>query len=198
MNNGSSPALIGVIVGGALTLAVQVILELIRDARKTEQLSHAIAGEINALLEIVAARQYVEAINQFSYAATQGGNEVLKIHIENKYFSVIEANLQNIGMLPVELPLLIPRFLTLSKSALEDISAMNQGAWDAMSPPELVRMYNGLGRVIEAAMQTGRDIVSLIAMLYGSPHGRYPVGVRIKMLRVKFLGKKGRPERGPG
>jgi hypothetical protein len=186
MSSGSSSALIGVIVGGALTLAVQVILELVRDARKTRQLSHAIAGEISALLGIIASRQYVEMIAQYSQAASLGNRQILKINIQHNYFSVVEANLQHIGMLPVELPLLVPRFLILSKSALEDISTMNNGAWDAMTAPELIRVYDELGLVIQRAIKTGHEIITLIAMLYGSPHSRYPIGVRIKMLRIKM------------
>jgi hypothetical protein len=192
MSNGSWWTLVGVILGGTLTFAVQIILELIRDARKTEQLSHAIAGEISALLELVAARQYVEAIDEHLRLATQGSGSILNVHIEKNYFSVIEANLQNIGMLPVELPLLVPRFLTLSKSVLEDIDALNKGVWESAGPEDLVRMYDGLAHVIKAAIKTGHQIVALIATLYGSPHGRYPIGVRLRMIGWKF--RKGRPE----
>jgi hypothetical protein len=195
VSSGSWSTLIGVIVGGALTLAVQVILELVRDARKTQQLSHAIAGEISALLGIIAARRYVEMIAQYSHSASLGNRQILKINIQNNYFSVIEANLQHIGMLPVELPLLVPRFLILSKSAIEDVSTMNSGAWDAMTAPELVHMYDELGLVIQRATQTGHEIITLIAMLYGSPHGRYPIGVRIKMFWIKMPWRKAKVER---
>ena len=108
---------------------------------------------------------------------------LLKVHIEQTYFSVIEANLQNIGLLPAELPLLIPKFLTLSKSALEDIGAIRAGDWDGKAAAELVPMYEGLHQVIVAATTTGRQIVTLIATIYASPHGRYP----FRMLRWGWI-----------
>jgi hypothetical protein len=183
-------ALLGLIVGAVMTFAVQFCLELIRDARKAEQLSHAIAGEITALLGIVEARRYLDLIQGLRQLARQGNASFLQIHIEQTYFSVIEANLQNIGLLPVELPLLIPRFLTLSKSALEDISAVSQGRWSQMPPTELATMYDGLMQVMQAAMATGREIVTLVATIYGSPHGRYPIGLRIRMLFRRRIGGK--------
>jgi hypothetical protein len=166
--------LIAVIVGGGISIAGQVILELVREGRKTEQLSLAIAGEISALLLIVDARRYVEAILANLALARAGTTSLLKVHIEQTYFSVIEANLQNIGMLPGELTLLIPKFLTLSKSTLEDISAIRAGDWDDKTAAELATMYDGLHQVIVAATSTGREIVALIEAIYPNRRGRYP------------------------
>jgi hypothetical protein len=184
-------ALLGVFVGGFITFAVQFLLELMRDDRKAEQLSHAIAGEISALLQIVEGRRYLEAVQAHGALAHQGTASILVIHIEETYFSVIEANLQSIGLLPVELPLLIPRFLTLSKSVLEDISAMSKGRWDQLPQNEMVAMYDGLGQVMQAALATGQEIITLVATLYGSPHGNYPLGLRMRLLgRKMFRNKK--------
>jgi hypothetical protein len=174
-----SPAwtLIAVIVGGAISIGGQVILELVRDRRKAEQLSHAIEGEISALLLIVDGRRYIEAIQEHHTLARAGTAMLLKVRIEQTYFSVIEANLENIGILPGELSRLIPRFLTLSKSVLEDIAAIRAGDWDGMAAAELAPMYGGLHQVILAAMSTGREIVALIAAIYPNPRGRYPLRV---------------------
>jgi hypothetical protein len=181
MNTGSVFVLLAVVLGSVLTLITQVLLELVRDSRKAEQLSHAIAGEISALLQIVEGREYIASIRAHHALALAGTPILLKVHLEQKYFSVIEANLQNIGLLPAELPLLIPKFLTLSKSVIEDISALRAGDWDARTPGELAGMYGGLNQVLEAAMSTGRQIVVLIATIYASPHGRYPLELRIRM-----------------
>jgi hypothetical protein len=166
--------LLAVIIGGGISVGGQVILELVRDRRKAEQLSHAIAGEISALLLLVDGRRYVEAIQEHHALARVGTAMLLRVRIEQTYFSVIEANLQNIGLLPAELPLLIPKFLILSKSALEDFGAIRAGDWDGKAAAELAPMYEGLRHVIVAATTTGRQIVTLVATIYGSPHGRYP------------------------
>jgi hypothetical protein len=174
MNGATVWTLVAVIVGGGISIGGQVILELVRDGRKAEQLSHAIAGEISALLEIVDARQYVQAIQAHHAMALAGNASLFHARIEQTYFSVIEANLQNIGILPAGLPRLIPRFLTLSKSALEDIAAIRAGDWNGKTAAELAQMYDGLNQVMQAAMTTGRQIVSLVESIYPKPHGRYP------------------------
>jgi hypothetical protein len=191
MTSGSVSVLLAVVLGSALTLAAQVLLELLRDGRKSEQLSHAIAGEIYALLQIVEARNYIETVKAHHAFAAAGTGMILVIPISQTYFSVIEANLQNIGLLPAELPLLIPKFLTLSKSALEDVSALNDGKWHGKEASELAVMYDGLRQVFEAAIATGRQIVSLIATIYGSPHGRYPPGLKLRMAWRKWLLRHG-------
>jgi hypothetical protein len=119
--------------------------------------------------------------------ATGGRVTILKVRLEEKYFSVIEANLQHIGILPVELPLLIPKFLTLSKAAIEDVSLVNSGEWDSKTASELAELYDGLRQALEDVTATGREIISVIAIMYGSPHGRYPPGLRMRMFfRRKF------------
>ena len=197
MTSGSVSVLLAVVLGSALTLVAQVLLELLRDARKAEQLSHAIAGEILALIQIVEARNYMEAVKAHHALALAGTAAILEVRIEQTYFTVIEANLQNIGMLPVELPLLIPKFLTLSKSALDDVSELNTGKWQGKEASEMAVMYDGLRQVLEAAMAAGREIVSLIATMYGSPHGRYPLGLRTRMICRKAFSRSasdsGRP-----
>lgn len=181
-------ALIAALVGGGVAILTGAALELLRDQRKGQQLSHAIAGEISALLEIVQKRGYSESLRQLCAQARGGNARVLKINIQRTYFPVIEANLQNIGLLPVELPLLIPRFLTLSKSVLEDFSSMHSGSMDNAYHQELSTFYDELIPVFDDAIKTGREIITVVAIMYGSPHRRYPIIVRLKMLcRCKWL-----------
>jgi hypothetical protein len=189
VNSATIWTLVAVIVGGGISIGGQVILESVKDGRKAEQLSHAIAGEILALLQIVEDRKYIQGIQAQLAMARAGTASLFKARVEQTYFSVIEANLQHIGSLPVELPLLIPKFLTLSKSALEDFQAIRAGEWDHMTAAELVPMYDGLIQVMQAAMSTGREIVTLIATIYASPHNRYPMRTRAAMLGRKLFGK---------
>ena len=190
MTEGSSGVVLAaVVLGSVLTLLAQVFIELMRDARKSEQLSHAIAGEISALLEIIKTRRYLEMVKAHFAEATGGRVTILQVRLEERYFSVIEANLQQIGILPVELPLLIPKFLTLSKAAIEDVSLVNSGEWDSKTASELAELYDALRQALEDVTATGREIISVIATMYGSPHGRYPPGLRIRMFFRKAFSR---------
>jgi hypothetical protein len=92
-------------------------------------------------------------------------------------------------MLPVELPLLIPKFLTLAKAAIEDVSFLNSREWDSKTASEMAEIYDGLRQALEDVTATGREIISVIAITYGSPHGRYPSGLRIRMFCRKIFSR---------
>jgi hypothetical protein len=188
MSDSPAVVILAAAVGGGIAILTGVAQELFKDSRKAQQLAHAIAGEVGAALEIVKKRGYVDLLINYRDAAIAGNAQIVKVSIQKTFFPVMEANLQNIGLLPVELPLLCTRFLTLSKAALEDVSCLNTGTWDHLDAPNLARLYNELIEVLEAVAKTGSEIIALVATLYGSPHGRYPIALRVRMLlRGKWL-----------
>ncbi|MHB8477882.1 MAG: hypothetical protein ACYDBZ_16520 [Steroidobacteraceae bacterium] len=177
------------IVGGLIAVVGQTILEMIRDGRKAEQLSHAIAGEVSVILQLIEARQYRKTINACIAAARAGNPLILKIRLHQKYFSVIEANLHSIGVLPAELPILIPRFLNVANAGIEDINGLAEGGYfDQMTAPELATLYEGLDQVIVEVIDTGQKIIELVATIYGSPHRRYPARVKVASVGHRVAG----------
>jgi hypothetical protein len=181
--------LIVAMVGGFVAVIGQTILEMIRDGRKAEQLSHAIAGEVSVVLQLIEARKYRQAIND-CIAQVKGGNRlILKIRLNQKYFSVIESNLQSIGVLPAELPILIPRFLNVANAGIEDINGLAAGGYfDDLTAQELVELYAGLDQIFVEVIETGGKIISLVTTIYGSPHHRYPIRVKARMVRHRIAG----------
>jgi hypothetical protein len=188
--------LIVAMVGGFVAVIGQTILEMIRDGRKAEQLSHAIAGEVSVVLQLIEARKYRQAIND-CIAQVKGGNRlILKIRLHQKYFSVIESNLQSIGVLPAELPILIPRFLNVANAGIEDINGLAAGGYfDDLTAQELVEMYEGLDQIFVEVIETGQKIISLVATIYGSPHNRYPIDVKFGMLRRQVAARLSRDKK---
>jgi hypothetical protein len=188
--NGSVWATLTVaVIGGLIAVIGQTVLEMIRDGRKAGQLSHAIAGEVSVILQLIEARKYRSAINACITATSAGNPLILKIHLHQKYFSVIEANLQSIGVLPADLPILIPRFLNIANAGIEDINALAAGGYfDHLTAPELVELYEGLDKIIVELNETGQKIIVLVATIYGSPYHRYPVRVKLGMLRHRVAG----------
>jgi hypothetical protein len=197
MNGSVWTTLAAAIVGGLIAVVGGTVLEMIRDERKAAQLSHAIAGEIKAVLEIIEARQYRAAVATYLQRAREGDAQILRIHLQQKYFAVIQANLQFIGLLPVELPILIPRFLNVANSGIEDVNGLSSGHFDSFTAPQLADLYAGLDQVLAEVTRAGKEIISLVAAMYGSPHNRYPLRVKLRKFRRRTVGRLRRNQQEP-
>lgn len=186
MENSTIAALAGAAVGGSLTIISSFVLESYRTAARAEQLAHAIAGEVCAILEIVERRGYLNLLEDHRRRALRGERVAVNVKVSHNYFATIEANLDSIGMLPAELPLLIPRFLTYAKSAIEDLSLVDDPS-PAMPAAQLAGIYSELIDVLEHALRNGQKIVALVAAIYGSPHGRLSVWLRMRQWAAKAM-----------
>lgn len=198
MNGSAIAALVGTLLGGGLTIASNLLLEHVRTASKAQQLAHAIAGEANAVVMIVEARGYIAITKALAELARKGERQRLKIMARRNYFPTIEANLGSIGLLPADLPILVPRLLTFSKSALEDFDRLANADDAEIAELNLALQYDELAIVLEEAMSTAQKIVTTVATIYGSPHGRLPIGVkwrlRLRRARVRLF-RRGKAEK---
>ncbi len=181
MTSSAIPALVGALVGGALTIASNLVLEHLRAASKAQQLAHAIAGEALALIEIVETRRYVELVRACADLARKGERQRIEIVAQRNYFPTIEANLDSIGLLPADLPIMVPRLLTFSKSALEDFDRLASINERAFLELDLVRQYEELDFVLMMSLTAARGIVGRVAAIYGSPHYRLPITLKWRM-----------------
>lgn len=159
-------ALIGAFVGAAGPIAANLISDRLHRNRRAKQVSLAVAGEIAAILEIVRRRNYLKGIQKAEADALAGNPWIIRIRITREYFPVVEASLIDLGILPGVLPSLIPRFLTLAKSALEDLQALDEGHWDDRAEKDLAEGYGGLRDVFEGAVETGNAILAVVKQLY--------------------------------
>lgn len=168
-------------------MAANVIQEHIRTAGRAEQLAHAVAGEVSAVMGIVKARGYLEELRALANSAQFGLARIYRVTAKRNFFSTIEANLDSIGLLPAELPILVPKFLTLGKAALEDFESISSLNETNVHADELRQRYNALIGILEEAGSTGDLIVTLVATFYGSPHGRVPLASRMRLWAFRLL-----------
>lgn len=166
MESEAIAALFGAFVGAAGPIAVNLINDRVQRKRRAKQISLAVAGEVAAILEIIRRRNYLEGIRKAESDAETGNPWFIKIRITREYFPVVEAALVDLGILPDELPSLIPRFLTLAKSALEDLQALDGGHWNDRAAEDIIDGYRGLRDVFEGAMEVAAAILVIVRRLY--------------------------------
>ena len=106
--------LLGVIVGGVLTLLAGYIspflIERRRNASESKKLAFAFKGELLAIASIGKRRRYVEYIKSLIERMEQNKEPVLlQIQVHREYFNVFNSNVGNIGTLKNPLPEIVPR-----------------------------------------------------------------------------------------
>jgi hypothetical protein len=166
-----------------LTTASSLVLESFRSARRAEQLSHAIAGEVAAVLRVIEMRDYVRGLQSRAESARHGDWQAFQVSAKRNYFPTIEANLDSIGLLPAELPILVPTYLTLAKAALEDLDILGAMTPEDCSVADLALRYDELATMLQEGRAVGRQVVMTVATIYGSPHRRLPIRARLRLAR---------------
>lgn len=167
-------SLVSVFLGGGLAILggviSPVVVEAAKEKRLRRSLSLALQGEVQALLEIIEQRGYVQGLKD-SKATTERTGMTVPFHfrVRRQYFRVFEANVGAIGILEQPLAGLVAKFYTFGNGLLEDVERLEEMAGRAADPIEAVAAYGGAIRVFEEVIRLGGEIVGEVDRLYGRP-----------------------------
>ena len=162
--------LLGVVVGGLLTLLGAILNSRIQEERLSKRearsLARAFRGEILALREIVQRRKYSEAISTAIETMRRTGQPYdLRIPIRRGYFAIFNNNVAKLGMLEGMLPETIATFYVQANSILEDITSINEGLF-AGNVPGLMQVYEELGALLSDSSGLALRIADEVLLLY--------------------------------
>src|SRR5664279_1382159 len=139
-------ALVGVLIGGFLSIIGGIVsnyfLEYRKQSTESRRLAYAFHGEIQALLQIAEKRKYIQGISQIVEAMERfGQRQFVHIHVRREYLGVFKSNTSNIGLLKNPLPESITRFYVQSNSVLEDLESYRDGSWENFDLASLISSY---------------------------------------------------------
>ncbi|HTV48309.1 MAG TPA: hypothetical protein VMG59_07690 [Phycisphaerae bacterium] len=114
--------ILAVLIGGILATASGFITQLWLFHQERKAIAHALAGEINAILNIVRRRGYLEAFHELieKVKQTQKPSKIV-IQVKMEYFNVYKSNTDKIGRLPQKLTQRLVNFYTVAFSMIEDV-----------------------------------------------------------------------------
>lgn len=159
--------LIGVLLGGLLTVGTTILLERYRESREARRLAKAFCGEISALKHIVERRQYIAGLGSvLKYIDETGQTYSWSIRVRRRYFGVYESNLDRIGLLEGVLPEQIASFYVRANSILEDLSAIDDGLWSDKGAAEQRELYAELKSLFEELMEDAEALIREIKGMY--------------------------------
>jgi hypothetical protein len=163
--------LVSVVIGGILAIAggfvSNIWLESRRERKLRRTLARAFQGEIEALLDIIDKRGYIQGLrNARAKTEETGTTHAYHFRARKKYFSVFEANVGQIGLLPPPLSQLIARFYTQANAILEDMERFEEVDPKRVDPKAAIATYNELIAIFEDAVALGKQIVSEVSRRY--------------------------------
>lgn len=155
-------AVIGAIVGGAVTWWVsneQAKQERIRQVRSV---SAALAAEILTLVEMARRNNYEDELRQV--AANAGGPgfsgefDAFFVTASQAYFTVFEANAGDIGKLEPQAAVEVVAFYALARGWLDSLSETARPGDGALSREEVIAHYTFRADVISALCVFGEQL----------------------------------------
>lgn len=118
-------ALLGAAVGGLASYFGSYKLWEKRRAAHEEQTAKALLGEIRAMIRIVDRRNYADELREV--AQTTRASRLIhpyRVPVQQDYFRVFKANLEQLGQLQGDLPERIATVYTLANGLVEDFNAL--------------------------------------------------------------------------
>jgi hypothetical protein len=153
-----------VIVGG---LASNTWLEFMRKRKLKRRLALAFREEIQALLEVIEKRGYIEGLRS-AKAQTEATGKFQAYHfsVRKKHFTVFETNMEQIETLGSPLFELINRFYSQANLILEDMQRFENLDSASIDPMDAIAAYDEVLNIFEDTVATGKRIVREISRRY--------------------------------
>ncbi|BAU13015.1 hypothetical protein LEP3755_35510 [Leptolyngbya sp. NIES-3755] len=145
--------------GGIVTATLNFQLQTLKERRG---LASAFYGEIEALLQIVERRKYIEGIEYSLMNIQAGAREFYSFKLTRSYFNVYEKNIDKIGLLPSPLPGKIVLLYTIAFAILEDIDTLNGEGINRWENKEIEDHLNELRSLFSEAVSIGEQTQKLI------------------------------------
>ncbi len=164
-------ALIGVVAGSLLliagALAGNTLPEFIRKRKLRRKLALAFRDEVQALLEIIEKRGYIEGLRS-AKAETEATGKYQAYHfrVRKKYFSVYEANVGQIEILKPPLSELITRFYSQANCIIEDMDRFEHLDSASFDPMDAIAAYDEVLNIFEDTVATGNRIIREVSMRF--------------------------------
>ena len=157
-------ALMGAIVGGLLAILGAFKLDTHQRNKRRENLRAAVAVEVASLVELVQRQEYAAHLCAFAdYVLTLplGQSRILKIPIQQSYFTIYEMNASSIGELPTSEAVEIIGFYQQARSIVDSVTNDTQpNPW--VSNEDVASYYRSVANSVDNLCRFGRELVATL------------------------------------
>lgn len=175
------PQIIATLVGGFLAILGGFSAKLYSDYQERRSLLSAHAGEIRALLDLVAVRAYLDVLRGHieNMRTNPGSFSFFSVRLSGReYNQVFTATAARLGMLPPPLPERLVKFHYTVQAILDDLDLISEasdparGNWVSENAASCLGVHESLLALMEEARTIGMRLgLSRDARRMGTAHG---------------------------
>ena len=116
-------ALFGALIGSGVPIAGKILTDRRDQIRAGKAVASQLSSEIQAILDIVAIRQYLPFIQQqlTNLAGVAGGKSILQIHVSDEIMPIYKSNLNNLHFLERDTQAKVVKFYRYLSALIEDV-----------------------------------------------------------------------------
>jgi hypothetical protein len=163
--------LLGAVVASLLIIVVGFTSNTWREYNRERKLRRTLAlafqAEVQALLEVIEKRGYIEGLRAAKAQIEATGKfQAYHFKAREKYFSVFEANVGQIGILRPPLSQLVTRFYAQVNSIFEDMEWFEKSDPANVDPMVAIATYDEVLNIFEDTVGVGNRIVQEVSRRY--------------------------------
>jgi hypothetical protein len=152
-----------VLVGGGLALVGGAGSTIWQNRRERRSLGYALAGEIQAIVDVVERKKYREVVDQCIETVMKTKQpHSIRIRMKQNYFVVYEANAAKIGLLPRNTARRVARFYTYLKAIIEDVTDED---YVVQSDTEALQRLRALRELLDSLVTKGLKVAGELEKL---------------------------------
>lgn len=170
-NTMADATLVGVFVGGVVSLATTLCSTVYFDSRRRCQEANAAAsifrGCMTSLVNLINRRNFIERLRRHAHDIRNAKQTIrFEIRAQRNYQQLFDSNIDRVGILQAPLPELICRFYILTSSALEACAVtLGDDLW-LKSPNDAAAFLDDLAAILDELCLLKNETVLCIDSIY--------------------------------
>ena len=150
--------LLGVIVGGLISLGAWTVQDFSSAQRRRRSLKAALAAEIGSIVELIERQGYADELRRAAQSIatlTASTDFDYSIPIGQSYFTIYEANATTLGELEPQIASTVVRFYQGAKSLVDTLADRREGI--VFYRAEKAEMYRHIADALDELCELGTN-----------------------------------------
>jgi len=156
------------LVGGVIAITGNIILSYFNEKNKAKlnanSLKAALAAEIENICHLLRTRKYLDGLRAAVDSIKEDGiHRTFKARVNLNYSKIYDANLENIGLIGVDLSSKVCKFYSICSAVIEDLNALYADEYHDYGPGQMIEIYENMIGLVSSMLKLGDEIAQIVS-----------------------------------